>query len=93
MGTAMIDQDRSYWTAGRIKRELRVNDHWLLRAVAIGRVRVFVADGISPRYCADDVRAFLNEITTDDRQRKGRRIVPASTVKSEEKTETARDEV
>jgi hypothetical protein len=66
---ALITKTRNleYWTAGRINNLLGISYPWLLKIVAIGRVRLHVAEGYNPRYCITDVQKYAKENRVDDR--------------------------
>jgi hypothetical protein len=61
MSAIAVTGDGRLATAGWIKTNLGVNDSVMLRLVACGRVRHRAVNGSTPRFCVDDVLAWLKE--------------------------------
>ena len=50
-----------YWTLGKIKRTFHVTEHWMLKFVSLGLIRVAAKTGSPPRYCFSDVKRLASE--------------------------------
>jgi hypothetical protein len=72
--TAMISKlkDEDFYTLGRIKRHFRVTEHWMLKYVSLGLIRVANKMACAPRYCVSDVERLLNDDYKDAQPAVGR---------------------
>ena len=50
-----------YWTLGKIKRVFGVCDHWMLKVVPLGGVRVLTRPGSTHRYSVVDIERLIKE--------------------------------